>query len=56
VIGENCRIGSFSNLKNSVVGDNEKIAEKSSIDEELIWTQPIPKGYPDKQIGNVIRK
>jgi len=56
VIGENCRIGSFSNLKNSVVGDNEKIPEKSSIDEELIWTQPIPKGYPDKQIGNVIRK
>ena len=56
VIGENCKIGSFSNLKNSVVGDNEKIAEKSSIDEELVWTQPIPKGYPDKQIGNVIRK
>jgi mannose-1-phosphate guanylyltransferase len=56
VIGENCRIGSFSNLKNSVVGDNEKIPEKSSIDEELVWTQPIPKGYPDKQIGNVIKK
>jgi len=56
VIGENCRIGSFSNLKNSVIGDNEKIPEKSSIDEELVWTQPIPKGYPDKQIGNVIRK
>jgi mannose-1-phosphate guanylyltransferase len=56
IIGENCRIGSFSNLKNSVIGDNEKIAEKSSIHEELVWTQPIPKGYPDKQIGNVIRK
>jgi mannose-1-phosphate guanylyltransferase len=56
VIGENCKIGSFSNLKNSVIGDNEKISEKSFIDKETIWTQPIPKGYPDKQIGNVIKK
>jgi mannose-1-phosphate guanylyltransferase len=56
VIGENCEIGNFSNLKNSVIGDNEKIAEKSSIYEKLVWTQPIPKGYPDKQIGNIIRK
>jgi len=56
VIGENCKIGSYSNLKNSVVGDNEKISEKSIIDNNLIWTQPIPKGYPNKQIGNVIKK
>jgi len=56
VIGENCKIGSFSNMKNSVIGDNEKIAEKSSINSEIIWTQPIPKGYPEGQIGNAIKK
>jgi len=56
VIGENCKIGSLSNLKNSVIGDNEKISEKSFIDKETIWTQPVPKGYPGKQIGNVIKK
>lgn len=54
VIGENCKIGSFSNLKDSVLGDNEVLKEKSSHNNEIIWTQPIPEGYPDKQIGNVI--
>lgn len=56
VVGEHCRIGSFSNLKNSVVGDNEIIAENSVIDNKMVWTQPIPKEYPDKQIGNIIEK
>lgn len=56
VVGENCKIGSFSNIKNSVIGDNEKIPDKSNISEKTIWNQSIPEGYPDKQIGNVIRK
>jgi mannose-1-phosphate guanylyltransferase len=54
VIGENCEIGSFSNIKNSVLGDNEKLSGKSNITEKIIWTQPTPEGYPDKQIGNVL--
>lgn len=54
VIGENCKIGNFSNLRNSVIGGNETIEEKTVLDNKAVWTQPIPKGYPDKQIGNPI--
>ena len=56
VIGENCNIGKSSNLKDSVVGDYEKINEKSVVIDQRIWTQSIPPGYPEKQIGNVIEK
>jgi len=56
VVGENCKIADFSNIRNSVLGDNEELLEKSVLDNKAIWTQPIPKGYPDKQIGNVIEK
>jgi len=56
VVGENCKIGSFSDLKNSVLGDNEITEEETILDNKVIWSQPIPKGYPDKQIGNVIEK
>lgn len=54
VIGDRCEIGRNSCLTNTVVGDNERIAKKSILDNELVWGQPIPKGYPQKQIGNVI--
>ena len=54
VVGENSKISDFSDIKNSVIGDNEKISEKTILDKKAIWTQTIPKGYPDKQIGNVI--
>lgn len=56
VIGENCKIKEYSKIKNSVVGDNETIAENSIVENKMIWTQPIPNGYPDKQIGNIIEK
>ena len=56
VIGENCKIGNNSLLSNVVVGDNESIEPNAVLNDEYVWTQPIPKGYPDKQIGNIIRK
>jgi len=56
VIGENSKIDDFSVIKNSVVGDNEKLMEKSRINNEIVWNQPIPEGYPSKQIGNVLNK
>ncbi len=56
VVGENCKIADFSNISNSVLGDNEELLEKTDLDNKAIWTQPIPEGYPDKQIGNVIEK
>jgi NDP-sugar pyrophosphorylase family protein len=54
VIGENCKIGRSSDLKRTVVGDNEKLKVKSIIDNKTVWTQKIPEGYPNKQIGNPI--
>jgi mannose-1-phosphate guanylyltransferase len=56
VIGENCKIGNNSSLSNVVVGDNESIKPNTVLNNEYVWTQPIPKNYPDKQIGNIIRK
>ena len=56
VVGENCKIADFSNIKNSVIGDNEILSEETILDNKAIWTQPIPQGYPDRQIGNVIEQ
>jgi len=54
VIGENCTIADHSILTNTVVGDNENIPQQSMLDNKIVWNQPIPEGYPKKQIGNVI--
>jgi mannose-1-phosphate guanylyltransferase len=54
VIGDDCVIGDFSTIANAAVGDNEKLPDQSVIDNKIVWTQSIPKGYPEKQIGNVI--
>ena len=56
VIGEKSKINQNSKLKNSVIGDNEVVNENTILDNQIIWTQQKPKGYPDKQIGNVIEK
>jgi mannose-1-phosphate guanylyltransferase len=54
VIGENCTIGDGCTLKYSVVGDGETVYERTILDNTIVWNQPIPEGYPKKQIGNVI--
>ncbi|DAC72629.1 MAG TPA: hypothetical protein DSN98_04200 [Thermoplasmata archaeon] len=54
VIGEKVEIGEGSNLKNVAVGDNETIDKNTTHDNAIVWNQPIPQGYPNKQIGNVI--
>jgi mannose-1-phosphate guanylyltransferase len=54
VVGENCKVGNSSNLKHTVLGDNETLEKNTILDNKAVWTQPIPKGYPDKQIGNPI--
>lgn len=54
VIGENSTVPRGCRLKYTVVGDNEKIKEKTILENKIVWTQPKPKGYPDKQIGNAI--
>ena len=54
VIGENCKVCSGSSLKHVVLGDNEKLDDKTKLDNKAVWTKPKPEGYPDKQIGNPI--
>ncbi len=55
VIGENCIIRDGAKIINSVIGDEEEIGEGRIVEGERVWTKPIPEGYPDKQIGNVVR-
>jgi len=52
VIGAHATIKQNSILDYTVAGDNESV--EGTHHNELIWTQEIPKGYPKKQIGNVI--
>jgi ADP-glucose pyrophosphorylase len=54
VIGEHVSIGDDSVLRNVAVGDNERIQDGMVLDNVVVWNQPIPPGYPSKQIGNVI--
>lgn len=54
VVGERCKILNGAQLRNVVVGDEEVIPANSTLENRLVWNQPIPKGYPEKQIGNVI--
>jgi len=54
IIGEKCKVGDNAFLSNVVVGDNESIKSNTVLNDIIVWNQPIPKGYPDKQIGNAI--
>jgi mannose-1-phosphate guanylyltransferase len=54
VIGEQVEIGDGCILRNVAVGDNEKIENDTKLENTVVWNQPIPQGYPHKQIGNVI--
>ena len=54
VIGEQCEIGDNVRLKDVAIGDNEKIRANTTLQNTIVWNQPIPNGYPQKQIGNVI--
>jgi len=54
VIGEHCTIGDGCILKNVAVGDHELLDKETTLENTVVWNQPIPQGYPNKQIGNVI--
>ena len=41
-------------VRNSIIGEGEKV--NGAIEGEKIWSKEIPKGYPKKQIGNVVKK
>lgn len=54
VIGAQCKIEDNVTLKHVAVGDNETISEGTTLENQVVWNQPEPEGYPKKQIGNVI--
>jgi NDP-sugar pyrophosphorylase family protein len=54
VVGEGCDIEDGAVLKDVAVGDHEVIQRKTVLENTVVWNQPIPAGYPNKQIGNVI--
>ena len=54
VLGESCRIGEGAVLEDVAVGDHETVAPNTTLHNTIVWTQPIPPGYPAKQIGNVL--
>lgn len=60
IVADNCRIGKNAKLKNVVIGEGEKIGDNVVIENdetwETIWNKPLPEGYPDKQIGNPIKR
>lgn len=56
IIGESCRIGNDCVIENSIIGDWERIGAGAKIKDQSVWTKPIPEGYPEKQIGNVLER
>ena len=54
IIGVNCKIEKNSKIINSIIGDNNCVHQNSNIENTRYWNYEIPKGYPSKQIGNVI--
>jgi len=55
IIDENSVIHPRCSLSRTVVGAHESVEENTRMDNQIIWTQPIPEGYPKKQIGNPIQ-
>jgi len=54
IVAENAVISRNSIIKNSIIGEGEVI--EGEIENERIWKKSIPDGYPEKQIGNPVRK
>ena len=53
IVGSNVVVGKGAIIKNSIVGDGEII--EGNIENKRVWSKEMPKGYPKKQIGNVVR-
>ena len=56
IIGEGAIVGDSAILQDVIVGDGEEIQPLAELSNERVWTQEIPEGYPNKQIGNVVNK
>ena len=52
ILGNNVKVKG-SKIRNCVIGDNEEITTMVR-DGERVWSKPIPKGYPEQQVGNIV--
>ena len=53
IIGSNVVVKKGAMIKDTIVGDDEVVDGK--IEGKKIWSKEMPKGYPKKQIGNVVK-
>ena len=56
IVADECIIRDGAILKNVVIGKGEEIEERAEIENKRIWSKPLPPGYPEKQIGNPVRR
>ncbi|PKK81770.1 MAG: hypothetical protein CVT47_00725 [Thermoplasmata archaeon HGW-Thermoplasmata-2] len=56
IIGANCKIGADCVIENCIIGDMEMVSAGARLRDQSVWTKPIPEGYPQNQIGNVVQK
>jgi len=56
IVAEKCIIGDGAKLKDVVMGEGEEIEANACIEGEKIWSKPLPEGYPEKQIGNPVKR
>lgn len=54
IICSECTVGDNAVLRNVIMGDGEEAGEGKKVEDEVIWSKPVPNGYPEKQIGNAI--
>lgn len=52
ILGDDVKVDPEVRLTNCVIGDGEHV--KASAEDAKIWTKPMPKGYPEKQVGNAM--
>lgn len=55
VVGEGCEIGACSRVEDCAVGDSHVIGAGKKLIGMQIWERPVPRDYPEKQIGNVVQ-
>ncbi len=56
IVANNSIVGKNASLKDVIIGEGEKIGDNAKIENERIWNKPLPKGYPQKQVGNPVRR
>jgi mannose-1-phosphate guanylyltransferase len=52
VLGHGVRVQAGAVLRDCVVGDGEQVSGQRI--GERVWSRPVPEGYPQKQVGNVL--